>query len=84
MFSSRDKMELGPTPCGEDCVQVDKNGDYIQAMKEECRRYKALLVEKFPIPEDINACFVIKGNLHDFGTYYEVCISYDTEDKKSV
>ena len=81
MFSFREKMELGSSPYDEDCVQVSK-GDYIDAMKEECRRYKSLLEENFPIPEDIDAYFTIKANPHDFGTYYEVCISYDPDDEK--
>ena len=79
-----DTLELGSAPSNEDCVQVSRTEDYIAPMKNECRRYLALLETLFPVPEDVKAWFFIKSNPHDFGTYYEVAIRFDDEDDKSV
>jgi len=81
-YSSKDTMELGTTPCGEDCVQVNSKEDYEPAMRKECERYMEMLEKRFPIPEDIGCYFKIKWFPHDFGRYAEVCISYDTEIQK--
>jgi hypothetical protein len=78
-----DYMEIGTTPYDEDCVQVESTGAYLQPMRRECDRYKTLLEEIFPIPQDVNAYFSIKSCPHDFGTYYECIIKYDETDEKS-
>src|SRR5574344_870496 len=77
----RDYIELGSAPIEEDCVQVSRTEDYYDAMREECRRYRALLEIKCPIPEGINARYSIKQFPHDFGSYTEVCILFDDEDE---
>jgi hypothetical protein len=78
-----DYLTIGSSPIEEDCVQVNPNVNYIPAMKEECSRFKKLLEEKFPIPENLvgKVYFQIKSFPHDFGTYYEVVVMYD--DKNS-
>lgn len=78
-----DVYELGPTPTGEECVQVNSKTDYVEPMKAECQKYKELLQKKFPIPEDVNAYFTIKRSDHEFGPYYEVAIKYDMDDPKA-
>ena len=83
MFSKYDFIELGSTPSGEDCVQVNDRENYIPAMRKECERYKTMLEAKFPIPDNVTAHFKIKNNPHDFGDYLEVAIVYYCEDEKS-
>ena len=73
-------IELGPVPAEESCVQVNPNSIYLPAMRTECKRYKAMLEQRFPdLPEGIS--FVIKSNSHDFGTYLEVAIKTDDSDE---
>lgn len=75
----RDFMTLGPSPCGEDCVQLGTE-DYPEKSRAECKRYKKLLEEKFPLN---GIYFGIKSFDHDFGTYREVVVYYDDNDEES-
>jgi hypothetical protein len=79
-----DMLELGSAPAEEDCVSVTDKEDYMQAMREECRRYKALLESLFPVPDNVDACFAIKSYPHDFGTYMEVVVKFDNYDEKAI
>jgi len=79
----RQYMELGSSPSSEDCVQVEPSGEYLVPMKEELRRYKTMLENKFPVPENVQAWFSVKFFPHDFGSYGEVCINYDDDDTAS-
>lgn len=63
-------LALGPVPTSEPCVQVS-SADYLPAMREECRRYKAMLEQRFP-NRTPDCRFRITSNPHDFGTYLEV------------
>lgn len=78
----RDYLNLGPTPCSEDCVQVGTD-NYPEKSREECRRYMNLLVQKFPGKPE-GAEFKIKSFSHDFGTYREVCICYDDNNPEAM
>ena len=73
----RDYMELGPTPCDEPCAQVGAY-DFESKVRKECRAYKHQLERLFP-----ECDFIVKAFSHDFGTYYEVCVVYDTDDRQS-
>lgn len=75
-------MEIGSAPYEENCVGVTSDGDYHQAMKNECRRYKTLLEGAYPPPGD--AHLGIKSNPHDFGTYYEVVAYYNPSHEDEV
>lgn len=77
----REYIELGSAPAEEDCVQVSRTSEYLDAMRDECRRYRLLLEKKCPIPEEVNARYTIKQFLHDFGSYMEVCIVFDDTDE---
>lgn len=81
----RDYLTLGSAPVEENCVQVEPTGNYIQPMKEECKKYKELLEKLFHIPEELrhNTYFTVKRFDHDFGGYYEVCIVYDDSSEES-
>ena len=77
----KEYLTLGSAPTDEDCVQVSDREPYIEAMTAECRRYKSLLQRLYPIPEGVNAEYIIKRFSHDFGGYKEVCITFDDEDE---
>lgn len=80
---STDRIELGSAPCDEECVQVRKDGEYLDAMRAELKRYKAMLEKMFPVPEGINARFSIVWAEHEFGRYGEVAVVFDQDDEKS-
>ena len=74
-------MEIGCAPSEEPCAQVGDVG-YATRARLECRAFiaelKALLGDP---PEDTELC--IRANSHDFGTYYQVAVAYDDQDKAS-
>ena len=79
----RDYLPLGPTPWDEECVQVVSGGDYFDAMKSECNRYKELLQIRFhDRPEGVT--FAVKTFAHDFGSYCEAAICFDNADESQV
>jgi hypothetical protein len=79
----REYIELGSAPADENCIQITSKEDYIPAMREECRRYKQLLEQKFTNrPEEVY--FTIKRFSHDFGEYMEVCIVYNDEVEEQI
>jgi hypothetical protein len=78
----RDYVELGPTPCNEDCAQVGKE-DYQHRARKECETYVRQLwrilkekkgIEPDEAPESFN--IVIRSHPHDFGSYKEVAACY--------
>ena len=77
----RECIELGSTPIEEDCAQIGSN-DYSLRARKECKAYINQLKRMFPEYADIE--YRIKSNPHDFGTYYEVVVCYDTNDKVSI
>jgi len=82
MLANLEYIELGPSPAGEDCVQVGDD-NYRENARKECKRYVSLLEEMFP-SENPNNFFDIMGFPHDFGTYYEVVVYFDCTNTKSV
>ena len=78
----RDYIELGSAPAEEECVQVSRDGDYLQPIVEECKRYRDLLRKTFG-DEPASARLSIKHFPHDFGTYCEVVCSFDDEDEEA-
>ena len=77
----KDFMTLGPVPFEEECIQVSPEVDY-SAMRKEVSNYVALLESRF-INTPENAYFGIKRESHDFGTYFEAAVYWDTEDADS-
>lgn len=76
-------LSIGSSPSGEDCVQVGTAGYAIYGRKE-ARAFKHQLEREFPITHLIRAYFKITSNSHDFGTYLDVEVVYDADDKASV
>lgn len=73
----RDYILVGSTPCDEPCEQLGATYDDAKA-RAEVRAYCAQLGRQFGECDRIT--FRIKGEGHDFGTYYEVAIYYDNAD----
>lgn len=77
----RDYIDLGPTPPLEECAQVGSH-NYEQNAKRECQVFIAQLKRQFPdLPVGVE--LKIKGFPHDFGTYYDVVVTYNTDDEQA-
>lgn len=80
----REYLTLGPTPCDELCAQVG-DPDYHDRATLEVRRYIDLLVKKFGDPPGgAYYTFGMKSFPHDYGSYWEAVIYYDTELPETV
>jgi len=79
----RETLEIGSTPCNEDCAQVGSD-NYASFSKLECQVYIRQLQQQFPrlLTED-GIDLIIKSFPHDFGTYREVCIVFDFDDENA-
>ena len=78
----RDYISIGSAPSDESCVQVNREGDYHDAMRAECRRFLELIRKKLG-EEPPGARLAVKSNPHDFGTYYDVVCYFDDEDEEA-
>lgn len=78
----RDYLDIGSSPAEEKCAQVGTDGYYERAQKE-C---KALIhqMRREIGPEKGSAKFKIKANPHDFGSYYEVVVYFDSNDEEGI
>ena len=72
-----DYIYIGSTPTNEDCLQVGQATP--DQMRTETAIFKRQLQRLFP-----TADLRIKAERHDFGTYYEVVVYYDSADENAV
>jgi hypothetical protein len=79
LFSEFDTIAIGPTPAEEKCAQAGH--DDIELNRMEVRAFIKQLMRLFPIPENVNARFIMERNEHEFGVYYEAAIKYDMSDE---
>jgi hypothetical protein len=77
-----DYIEIGPSPCEEDCVQVGTE-DYLARGRAECRRFIDLIRQECG-EEPPGAVLTIKNNPHDFGTYSEVICRYNDSNEEAM
>ena len=83
MFSQYETLELGSSPVEESCSQVGTD-DYMTRARKECRAYVGQLTRQFPVPADCDIEFGVKRFPHDFGSYLEVAVRFNTECDRSV
>lgn len=74
----RDYFELQAVPSDENCAQLGAPGYSAQA-KKECQALIAQLKRQFGDPPG-TARLIVRANNHDFGVYYEVAVTFDTDD----
>jgi hypothetical protein len=74
-----EQLELSPTPIAEDCTQVGTPEAY-KFGALECRVFVEQLRRVFG-DEPTGSYFKIASNSHEFGTYYEVVIRFDEDNK---
>jgi hypothetical protein len=72
-----DTLEIGPTPCEEKCEQLGPNYSPRRA-RRECERFIEAIKFKCGEPPE-GAVLRIASHQHDYGTYYEVAVKYDSD-----
>jgi hypothetical protein len=77
-----DTIEVGPTPCYEECEQVGPNYRPEWA-RRECRAYIGQLKRIHGEPPE-GAYYRVLSCPHDFGTYHEVGIRFDDRDPEAI
>ena len=81
MLLNMEYMELGPTPCDEDCAQLGTDG-YRERARKEAQAYIRQLVRIHGEPPAY-ADFATKWFNHEFGQYCEVVIKYDEDNDEA-
>lgn len=79
----RDYLNIGPTPCGEDCAQLGQDNFEKQA-SIEMNAFVNQLYRQFPEAESKGVTFAKKWFNHDFGRYGEVVAIYDDSDEDAL
>ncbi|MEX3929771.1 hypothetical protein AB4Y36_38170 [Paraburkholderia sp. BR10936] len=74
----KDVVYIGASPASEHCAQVG-TADYSSHARLQCRAFINLIRRELG-DEPEGARLGIKGESHEFGTYYEVVCWYDDED----
>lgn len=71
----RDFLNIGSSPCDENCVELGSL-NYGRNARAECLRFIDLIKEVCGNPPE-GSELAIKAFPHDFGTYYEVVCYFD-------
>ena len=81
-----DYIYLGPSPSNEPCVQTT-DPDYELKAREECGRYADQLRRLYSAAHGGAECpaqIRVKGESHDFGTYFEVVARFNDRDHEQM
>jgi hypothetical protein len=70
-----ESLSVGPAPPEANCAQIGVTPDAQRLNKLECQAYIAGLIKHCGAPPR-GVSFRVKGNPHEFGTYYEVECRY--------
>lgn len=79
---SYDYLNIGCTPCEEECEQLGPNYNPAKA-RAECEVFRRQL-RRVCGEEPDGATLIIKSFPHDYGTYMEVCCRFISENEKAV
>jgi hypothetical protein len=74
-------VDIGPTPCDEECVQVGSDG-YAGRAVAECRRFIVLIREVLG-PEPPGARLFVQRCPHELGEYHEVACRYEDGNEEA-
>jgi len=86
-FPVYETIELGVTPCDEDCVQFNDRtgyGDRHDEARAEADRHVKLLRQFFDFfPSEADVQFKVTSNSYGFSSYFDVAVKYDENDALS-
>jgi hypothetical protein len=75
MFGYYEYLDVGPVPALEECAQVGMP-DYEVQSALACRVHMRMLRRMHPVPDGVDAGFVVRKHPHDLGRYREVAVRY--------
>ena len=75
-----ERLEIGGSPCEEDCAALGVTEDFERLNRAECRAYIAAL-SRFYGEAPTDSWYLLNSNPHEFGTYREAAIRYNANDK---
>ena len=78
----KETIEIGSVPCDEACAQVG-DPNYGVLAYAECKRFIEL-IRKVCGSEPEGARLRIKRNMHDFGEYFEVAVTFEDSNSAAV
>ena len=79
----KDYLNIGPTPCSEDCAQLGED-NFKENATIQMDAFVNQLYRQFPEAESKGVRFTKKWFNHDFGSYGEVVAVYDDENEEAV
>lgn len=74
-----DILNIGPTPCDEQCEQIGTDGYDPVLAKLECRVFAKQIRRICGDPPN-GARLVVASEPHDFGSYHEVSVKFDDSE----
>lgn len=74
----KDYLDIGPTPSGESCEQVGTPSYNPAKARKECEVFRDMIRRLYP---KFAGNVQIKSFPHDFGTYSEVVVYYDSTNQ---
>jgi hypothetical protein len=79
MIGYHDHLDLGAAPAMEASAQAGMPGYEAQAVRE-CWVYRRMLQRLHPVPDGVDARYVVRRHPHELGGYREVAIRYACPD----
>lgn len=76
-------LSLGPTPCDESCYPTNSNPQ-MERIELTAYRNQLTRVLELEFKDDLCVSVVRKSFPHDEGSYYEICVIYDSDDSEQV
>lgn len=73
-------IHIGTVPSDEACAQTGVTADWATLQQLECSVYRAALIGRFG-EEPAGACLGLLRQGHDFGSYTELVVKYDTRSE---
>ncbi len=77
-------LELGPVPSEETCQQVGTAGYDSASARAECKRFIDRIKQVHGDPPSGARLGIRPNYAHDFGTYYEVAVYYDSAQSSAM
>lgn len=84
--SNHDTITLGTTPADEPCAQVG-HSLYRELCRIERNAFRSQIQRHYPRPDSLTDSDVrirVHANAHDFGTYFDLEIVYDSSNPAAV
>lgn len=79
----KDYLNIGSSPYGEDCAQLNKTPNYETVARRECEVFKQQIRRELG-DEPRTAKLRTKSFPHDFGDYFEVIVEFEDTNMKAV